>query len=83
MVNSKPKPGYSQVTKAMEFNSQFLLTRSALQAEGSLHLREASEHGFPHCVFVRIRRGDAVGAALGSQAGTSHSYLGLQGKRHT
>lgn len=33
MVNSKPKPGYSQVTKAMEFNSQFLLTRKCFAGQ--------------------------------------------------
>lgn len=42
MVNSKPKPGYSQVTKATEFNSQFLLTSSAGQRGYSISVNRAN-----------------------------------------
>ena len=56
-------------------------TATSPRLQTLLHLCEASKHGFPHCIFVGICSRNTIGAALGSQTSTSHSHLGLEGKR--
>lgn len=51
----------------------------------SLQLREASEHGFADCVFVRVRGREGVVGAFSTKSGSFSSQLGLKrktAKRH-